>query len=126
MCPACACAVYSVSLCSSAVESGSFCTGKCSLNSDMHVQYCHACWLAFSALLHILMQVRPTEMALACGDSYVRVFDRRMMSLGKAGSVPASLQQARECLCRAGADRSGAAVLQVVRGDSTVQLPDRS
>jgi len=39
-------------------------------------------------------QVRPTQLALACSDQYVRVFDRRMLSVGTLGPCAAVLHAA--------------------------------
>lgn len=47
-----------------------------------------------TADIGMFCQVRPTQLALACSDQYVRVFDRRMLSVGAPGPCAAALHAA--------------------------------
>jgi hypothetical protein len=47
-----------------------------------------------TANIGMFCQVRPTQLALACSDQYVRVFDRRMLSVGAPGPCAAALHAA--------------------------------
>ncbi|KAK9836189.1 hypothetical protein WJX81_007802 [Elliptochloris bilobata] len=68
--------------------------------------------------------VRPTQLALACSDLYVRVFDRRMLSLGSPGRLDSAARSCNPLLSlapphlrlRAGAARAASHTTHVAFG----------